>query len=135
VPTRRGGEEVGCGTGAAPVPSSAPASVTLGRSEWIRPGTDVSAARTSRVRTCVGCRVREAPDGLLRVVLESGVVIPDPKAVRSGRGAWLHLGCLEAAERRKAFTRALRAPAAPDLSVLREFVARMPAVHVSDEPQ
>lgn len=43
----------------------------------------------------------------------------------------MHFGCLEAAERRKAFTRALRAPAAPDLSVLREYVERM---QLSEEP-
>ena len=66
------------------------------------------------------------------MVLVDGAVAPDPEAVRRGRGAWLHPGCLEAAERRKAFTRALRATAAPDLSVLREFVER---VHVSEEPQ
>lgn len=65
------------------------------------------------------------------MVLVDGAVAPDPEAVRPGRGAWLHPGCLEAAERRKAFTRALRAPAAPDLSVLREFVGR---VQSSEEP-
>lgn len=37
----------------------------------------------------------------------------------------MHPGCLEVAERRKAFTRALRASAALDLSVLREFAGRM----------
>lgn len=105
--------------------------VTLAQSEWIRPGTDVSAARTSSVRTCIGCRERVSPDGLLRVVLVAGAVEPDPAAVRPGRGAWLHPGCLEAAERRKAFTRALRATAAPDLRALREFVGR---THVSEAP-
>ena len=65
------------------------------------------------------------------MVLDDGAVTPDPEAIRPGRGAWLHLGCLEAAERRKAFTRALRAPAAPDLSVLREYVERM---QLSEEP-
>lgn len=92
----------------------------------------MSAARTTSVRTCIGCRERSSPDGLLRVVLQAGVVSPDPEAVLPGRGAWVHPGCLEAAERRKAFTRALRATAAPDLSVLREYVERM---HVSEEPQ
>jgi len=65
------------------------------------------------------------------VVLVDGAASPDPEAIRPGRGAWLHPGCLEAAERRKAFTRALRAPAAPDLSVLREYVERM---QLSEEP-
>lgn len=65
------------------------------------------------------------------MVLDAGAVSPDPEAVRPGRGAWLHPGCLEAAERRKAFTRALRAPSAPDLTVLREFVGHM---KLSEEP-
>ncbi len=65
------------------------------------------------------------------MVLDAGAVSPDPEAVRPGRGAWLHPGCLEAAERRKAFTRALRAPSAPDLTVLKEFVGRM---KLSEEP-
>lgn len=66
------------------------------------------------------------------MVLDAGAVVPDPQAIRPGRGAWLHPGCLEAAERRKAFTRALRASAAPDLTVLRESVRRM---SMSEEPQ
>ena len=37
----------------------------------------------------------------------------------------MHPSCVEIAERRKAFTRALRAPSAPSTSALREFVARM----------
>jgi len=95
-------------------------------------GTVMSAPRTSSVRTCIGCRLRGSPDGLLRVVLVDGVVIPDAEAVLPGRGAWLHPACLEAAERRRAFTRALRAPAGPDLSVLRGYVERMPQ---SEAPQ
>ena len=91
----------------------------------------MSAARTLSVRTCIGCRERSSPEGLLRVVLDAGAVVPDPEAIRPGRGAWLHPGCLEVAERRKAFTRALRATAAPDLTVLREFVERM---HTSEAP-
>jgi predicted RNA-binding protein YlxR (DUF448 family) len=78
---------------------------------------------------CIGCRERSSPDGLLRVVLEAGIVIPDPAATRPGRGAWLHPGCLEAAERRRAFTRALRSSAAPDLRMLREFTDRTPQHH------
>jgi len=77
----------------------------------------------TRVRTCVGCRARVPAEGLLRVVVDDGVLIPDPTATRRGRGAWLHLDCWEAAERRKAFRRALRVEVAPDTRVLREFVA------------
>ena len=81
--------------------------------------------RTPPVRTCVGCRERTSPTDLLRVVLMDGDVVPDPRAHLPGRGAWLHPACLEIAERRKAFTRALRAPTAPSTSALREHVARM----------
>jgi len=97
-------------------------SVTLTGSVWHLTGTDVSAARTSSVRTCIGCRLRGSTDGLLRVVLDDGAVVPDPGAVLPGRGAWLHPDCLEEAERRRAFARALRAGAAPDVSGLRAFV-------------
>src|SRR3954447_3763420 len=69
------------------------------------------------VRTCVGCRRRRDPAELVRVVrtasgaLSAGAHLP-------GRGAWLCRSdegliapeCLEAARRKDAFTRALRAP-------------------------
>ena len=68
-----------------------------------------------RYRTCVGCR-RRAPLGeLVRVIrrrdgtLEVGRTLP-------GRGAWLCEGspaCVDLAERRQAFSRALRAPVGP----------------------
>ncbi|MGH3764015.1 MAG: YlxR family protein [Pseudonocardiaceae bacterium] len=62
------------------------------------------------VRTCVGCRTRTAASGLLRVVVVDGTLVPDPRRRHPGRGAWLHpdLGCLRLAERRRAFSRALR---------------------------
>ncbi len=61
-------------------------------------------------RTCIGCRRKAAPDELVRVIrredgrLEVGRTLP-------GRGAWVCAGspaCVDAAERRKAFDRALR---------------------------
>lgn len=84
----------------------------------------MTRARANSVRTCVGCRERTHPDSLLRVVAVDGVVIPDQSATHSGRGAWLHPGCWETAERRRAFTRALRLTSAPDTRVLREYLAR-----------
>ncbi|HZJ07862.1 MAG TPA: YlxR family protein [Nocardioidaceae bacterium] len=66
------------------------------------------------VRTCVGCRERDARKKLLRVVAieqESGwVVTPDPLRRTPGRGANLHptSECLDLALRRRAFPRALR---------------------------
>jgi predicted RNA-binding protein YlxR (DUF448 family) len=59
---------------------------------------------------CVGCRSRAEADGLLRVVVVDGTVVPDARRRLPGRGAWLHpvSGCLDRAERRSAFPRAFR---------------------------
>ncbi|SNS07310.1 Predicted RNA-binding protein YlxR, DUF448 family [Geodermatophilus pulveris] len=64
------------------------------------------------VRTCVGCRERAPVTDLLRVVARDGVLVPDPRRRLPGRGASLHPTpeCLHAAERRRAFPRALRLP-------------------------
>ncbi|HEY0506690.1 MAG TPA: YlxR family protein [Blastococcus sp.] len=64
------------------------------------------------VRTCVGCRKRAPVSDLLRVVVRSGVLTPDPRRRLPGRGASVHptSECLHAAERRRAFPRALRLP-------------------------
>ncbi|MGY1609061.1 MULTISPECIES: YlxR family protein [unclassified Geodermatophilus] len=64
------------------------------------------------VRTCVGCRKRAPVTDLLRVVHRSGTLVPDPRRRLPGRGASLHPTpeCLHAAERRRAFSRALRLP-------------------------
>ena len=66
------------------------------------------------IRTCVGCRQRASKRELVRVtaVVRHGqtVVEPDPDGTAPGRGAHLHPTpeCNELAERRRAFTRALR---------------------------
>lgn len=80
------------------------------------------------LRTCVGCRSTAPREDLLRVVAvqDQGVLRldPDPSRVLPGRGASLHhnLSCLELAERRRAFVRALRLPSSPDPTVLREHL-------------
>jgi predicted RNA-binding protein YlxR (DUF448 family) len=73
---------------------------------------------------CVGCRAAVDKADLLRVVATDGMLSPDPPARRPGRGAYLHpdLGCLDAAERRRAFSRALRVPGALDPTVLRGYL-------------
>ena len=62
------------------------------------------------VRTCVGCRQRAISSELLRVVLVEGQLLPDPKAIQNGRGAWIHSSsdCLKLAVDRKAFGRAFK---------------------------
>ncbi|MDA8047599.1 MAG: YlxR family protein [Actinomycetota bacterium] len=68
------------------------------------------------LRTCVGCRTRSGAGRLVRVArAEDGSLVVS--RVAPGRGAWLcrdlrtggpEVGCLEAAERRNAFSRAFR---------------------------
>jgi len=60
----------------------------------------------------VGCRRRVPAAELLRVVAVDGAVVPDVGHRLPGRGAHLHpaVACLDLAERRKAFPRALRVP-------------------------
>ena len=72
----------------------------------------------------MGCRVRAAKSDLLRLVVVEGSVTPDPGGRLPGRGASVHpdLGCLEMAERRRAFPRAFRQAGPLDLSVLRSHL-------------
>ena len=85
------------------------------------------------MRTCVGCRRRTAKAELVRVVAtDSGaglVLVPDPRGRAPGRGAHVHptRDCLELALRRRAFGRALRAPAGLglDSAQLEEYVRQV----------
>jgi hypothetical protein len=58
----------------------------------------------------VGCRNRAAKIDLLRVVAIAGSVAVDRRGRLPGRGAYVHpdRACVDLAERRKAFPRALR---------------------------
>jgi predicted RNA-binding protein YlxR (DUF448 family) len=55
---------------------------------------------------------------------QSMAVRPDPRGTAPGRGAHLHptAECLDLAERRRAFLRALRLPGPLDLTALRRYV-------------
>ena len=76
------------------------------------------------VRTCVGCRVPAAKTDLLRLVAVDGVLLPDPQARQPGRGAYVHptTTCLDLAQRRRAFPRALRLAGPLDDSLVRGHV-------------
>ncbi|MEV5828411.1 YlxR family protein [Spirillospora sp. NPDC052242] len=94
-----------------------------------RRGRLLKSGRAAPTRTCVGCRARTAKSDLLRLVVVEGVIVPDPRGRMPGRGAHLHPdpGCLELAERRRAFPRAFRLQGPLDAGVLRARVAERAA--------
>lgn len=109
------------------------------------------------VRTCIGCRRRAPATELLRVVVACGAnghdtvgpagevargplvlsVVPDPRRRAPGRGAWLHPvpGCVELAERRRAFVRAFRTSGRLDPAPVRAYVVGRPGQPASGTPQ
>jgi predicted RNA-binding protein YlxR (DUF448 family) len=91
------------------------------------------------VRTCIGCRLRVVKSDLLRVVAV-GVplhpeVVPDPRGRMPGRGAYVHPDprCLDLAERRRAFPRALRLAGPLDTSAVRAYVESRPQNHAAHQ--
>jgi len=76
-------------------------------------------------RTCVGCRRKRGQAELVRLTAEGGCVVPAHPG-SPGRSAYLcpEQICLEAADKRRAFTRAFRAPVTVDPAV-RRAVARL----------
>lgn len=76
------------------------------------------------IRTCIGCGERAARTELIRVVAAGGEIVPDAASRLPGRGAYLHprLACLERAQRRKAFARALRLPATLPAGKVAEYL-------------
>ena len=62
------------------------------------------------VRTCVGCGAKRPQRELLRVTARGGELVPDGPSRAPGRGAYVcpRLSCLERADSRRAFSRALR---------------------------
>lgn len=84
----------------------------------------------------MGCRGRAARSDLVRVtgtiIMETELVLVVDAAARApGRGAWLHpdAHCLELAERRHAFGRALRAAGPVDTTAVRRWFEQLDAPH------
>lgn len=63
--------------------------------------------RKPPMRTCIGCKKIVEKKELLRIVKNDKTVVPDSKACKDGRGAYLcrDVACLEEAIKRKAFQR------------------------------
>jgi uncharacterized protein len=74
-------------------------------------------------RTCIGCRRKSGPAGLVRIARRPDGSLAVGRG-EPGRGAWLCAGsevCFDAAVRRRAFSRALRSEVpAHELAWLRE---------------
>ena len=81
---------------------------------------------TSPQRTCVGCRMRTDQNDLLRVVASGTALVPDSPVRQEGRGAYVHprSECLDLAERRRAFPRALRVSGPLSTGAVRRLVQR-----------
>ncbi|WP_324653069.1 YlxR family protein [Georgenia sp. H159] len=82
-----------------------------------------------QVRTCVGCRATGPRSVLVRVVLVPHTLraVVDERTDAPGRGAWLHADqtCLDLAERRRAFPRALRCAGPVDTAAVTEWFSTM----------
>ena len=72
----------------------------------------------------MGCRERATKSALLRVVSDGDRLVPDPGGRLPGRGASVHPDprCIDLAEKRRAFPRALRLDGPLDLSAVWEIV-------------
>ena len=80
------------------------------------------------IRTCLGCRAREAQSALVRVVAHDGALVVDARRRLPGRGGYFHRAdaCLATFARRGGFVRSLRCVVAkPEREMFR---ARFPEV-------
>jgi uncharacterized protein len=79
------------------------------------------------LRSCVGCKARVAKSSMLRLVAAGNGIVPDPQARQPGRGAYLHpsLACFELAQRRRAFSRALRVSGSLDAAALARYLSQL----------
>ena len=68
------------------------------------------AMRHEPVRTCLGCRARDARSKLLRVISRDGALVVDRVGRLGGRGGYVHVDrtCVESFSRRGGFVRSLK---------------------------
>jgi predicted RNA-binding protein YlxR (DUF448 family) len=84
---------------------------------------------TQPIRSCLGCRARDAQSSLVRVVAANGALIVDRARRLGGRGGYFHRNdaCLATFARRGGFVRSLRCVVAkPEREMFR---AQFPEVH------
>ncbi len=87
------------------------------------------SARVEPMRTCLGCRTRDAQSVLVRVVARDGALVVDRPRRLPGRGGYFHRAdaCLATFARRGGFVRSLCCVVArPEREIFR---ARFPEVH------
>ncbi|MEY3278152.1 MAG: hypothetical protein RLZZ426_638 [Actinomycetota bacterium] len=77
------------------------------------------------LRTCVGCRRREAVSDLIRLVVLEGLVVLDRNRTLPGRGAHIHptQECVQLAVTRKALPRAFTETATTTIEGIDEFLS------------
>jgi predicted RNA-binding protein YlxR (DUF448 family) len=87
------------------------------------------------VRTCVGCRVRDRKPALLRVVVVDGALAVDPAGRLPGRGAHVHpdQACVDLADKRRAFVRALRVAGPLDADPVRDHLQGRPIAYPKEQ--
>ncbi len=80
------------------------------------------------IRTCIGCRKRDAAAELVRLALLDGAVVLANRSSRTGRGASLHVrpACLELGLRPDVLSRAFkRRVTIPDATKLLEQITKV----------
>ncbi|GAA1475021.1 hypothetical protein CFELI_08405 [Corynebacterium felinum] len=97
-----------------------------------------TATHDIRIRTCIATRQQRSDKQLLRIVAGEGTptkLIPDPHRRLPGRGCWItpSLEAVEQAEKRKAFSRALRVSAAVDTGPVRKYLATLQDLTKNEE--
>ena len=89
----------------------------------------VEAMRFEPVRTCLGCRARDARSRLVRVTARDGALVVDRAGRLGGRGGYFHVDqtCVDTFARRGGFVRSLKCVVPkPERE---SFRARFPEVH------
>jgi|GEM_PF-777704 len=83
-----------------------------------------------QVRTCVGCRQRDLFKNLVRVVNDQGNLSVSESS--KGRGAWVHIGCMNRAIEQKGFRRSFGDAATAELEIWHKDQAEKNAGQINE---